>query len=177
MEETNLLPKQAQKEGNKYMLPPLFTCTSLMPHLSWKSKDSETDICWVLKSKGKQWKTEGKQELASIRFSLVVQSCPTVCDPRDSSKPGFPVHDKHLEPTQTHIHRVGDAIQLSHPLPSAAPPVFTLSQHQGLFQWVCSSHQVAKVLEFQLQHQSFQWIIRTDFFKDWLVGSPCSPRD
>ena len=56
-------------------------------------------------------------------------------------------------------------------------PTFNLSQHQGLFQWVCSSHQVAKVLEFQLQHQSLQWIVRTDFLEDWLVGSPWSPRD
>ena len=62
-------------------------------------------------------------------------------------------------------------------LSSPSPPTFNLSQHQGLFQWVSSSHQVAKVLEFQLQHQSFQWIFRTDFLQDWLVWSPCSPRD
>ena len=72
---------------------------------------------------------------------------------------------------------VGDAIQPSHPLLSASPPAFNLSQHQGLFGWVSSSHQVAKVLEFQLQHQSFHWIVRTDFLLDGLVGSPCSPRD
>ena len=65
--------------------------------------------------------------------------------------------------TQTHVHRVGDAIQSSHPLSSPSTPAFNLSQHQGLFQWVSSLHQVAKVLEFQLQHQSFQWIFRTDF--------------
>ena len=65
----------------------------------------------------------------------------------------------------------------SHPLSSPSPPAFNLSQHQGLFQWVSSSHQVAKVLEFQLQHPSFQWIFRTDFLEDGLVGSPCSPRD
>ena len=64
---------------------------------------------------------------------------------------------------QTHVHWVGDAIQPSHPLLSSSPPAFSLSQHQGLFQWDSSSHQVAKVLEFQLQHQSFQWIFRTDF--------------
>ena len=68
-----------------------------------------------------------------------------------------------LELTQAHVHWVGDAIQPSHPLSSPSPPTFNLSQHQGLFQWVSSSHQVAKVLEFQLQHQSFQWIFRTDF--------------
>ena len=71
----------------------------------------------------------------------------------------------------------GDAIQPSHLLSSLSPPAFNLSQHQGLFKWISSSHQVAKVLEFQLQHQSFQWIFRTDFLYDRLVGSPCSPRD
>ena len=74
----------------------------------------------------------------------------------------LPVHHQLPEPTQTHIHRISDAIQPSHPL-SSPSPTFNLSQHQALFQWVSSSHQVAKVLEFQLQHQSFQWIFRTDF--------------
>ena len=69
----------------------------------------------------------------------------------DCSTLGFPVHHQLSEPTQTHIHRVSDAIQSSHPMSSPSPPAFTLAQHQGLFQWVCSSHQVAKVLEFQLQ--------------------------
>ena len=81
------------------------------------------------------------------------------------------------ELAQIHVNRVGDAIQPSHPLSSPFPPVFNLSQHQGLFQGVSSSHQVAKVLKLQLQHQSFQWIFRTDFLQDWLVWSPCSPRD
>ena len=71
----------------------------------------------------------------------------------------------------------GDTIQTSHPLSSPSPPAFNLSQHQGLFQGVNSSHQVAKILELQLQHQYFQGIIRTDFLQDWLVWSPCSPRD
>ena len=78
---------------------------------------------------------------------------------------------------QTHVHRVGDAIQPSLPLSSPSSPAFNLSQHQGPFQWVSSSHQVAKVLELQLQHQSFQWILRNDFLYYGLVGSPCSPRD
>ena len=69
------------------------------------------------------------------------------------------------------------AIQPSHPLSSPSPSAFNISQHQDLFKWVSSSHQVAKVLELQLQHQSFQWIFRTDFLQDRLVGSPCSPRD
>ena len=72
---------------------------------------------------------------------------------------------------------VSDAIQPSHPLSSPSCPAFSLSQHQGLFKWVSSLHQVAKVLEFQLQHLSFQWIFRTNFLKDGLVGSPCSLRD
>ena len=79
------------------------------------------------------------------------------------SMPGFPVHNPFLELAQTHVHQVGDAIQPSHPLMFPSPPAFNLCQHQGLFQWVSSSHQVAKVLEFQLQNQSFQWIFRTDF--------------
>ena len=89
----------------------------------------------------------------------------------------LPVHHQLPESTQTHVHWVSDAIQPSHPLPSPSPPAFNLSHHQGLFQWGSSSHQTAKVLEFQLQHQSFQGIFRTDLFYNGLVGSPCSPRD
>ena len=78
------------------------------------------------------------------------------------SMPGLPVGLQLPEFTQTHVHRVSDAIQSSHPLLSPSPPTFNLSQHQGLFEGVSSLHQVAKVLEFQLQHQSFQWVFRTD---------------
>ena len=78
---------------------------------------------------------------------------------------------------RTQVDRVDDAIQPSCPLLSPSPPAFNLSQHQSLFQWVSSSNQVAKILRFQLQRQSFQWIFGTDFFQDWLVWSPCSPRD
>ena len=88
--------------------------------------------------------------------------------PKDCSKPGFPVHHQLPELAQTHVHRVSDAIQPSHPLSSPSPSAFNRSQHQGLFQWVISLHQVAKVLEFQLQHQSFQWIFRMDIRMDWL---------
>ena len=95
----------------------------------------------------------------------------------DYSMPGYPVLHHLLECTQIYVHWVGDAIQPSHPLSSPSPPAFNLSQHQGLFQWVSSSHQVAKVLELQLQHQSFQWIFRVDFLYNWLARSPCSPRD
>ena len=112
-----------------------------------------------------------------VQFSSVAQLCPTLCNPMDCSTPGFPVHHQLPELAQTHVYRVGDAIQRSHPLLSPSPPAFNLSQDQGLFQWASSSHQVAKVLEFQLQLQSFQWIFRTDFLQDGLVGSLCSPRD
>ena len=93
------------------------------------------------------------------------------------STPGLPVHHQLPEFTQTHAHWVSDAIQPSHPQAIPSPPTLNLSQHQGLFKWVSSFHQVAKVLEFQLHHQSFQWIFGTDFLYDGLVGSPCSPRD
>ena len=105
----------------------------------------------------------------------VAQSCPTLCNPMDCSTPGLRVHHQPLEFTQTLVHCVGDAIQPSYP--HLSPSAFNLSQHQGLFKWVSSMHQVAKVLEFQLQHQSFQWIGRSDFLYDWLVWLPCSPRD
>ena len=92
---------------------------------------------------------------SSVQFSSVAQSCLTHCDPMNRSTPGLPVHHQLLEFTQTHVHQVGDAIKSSHPLSSPSPPAPNPSQHQGLFQWVNSSHEVAKVLEFQLQHQSF----------------------
>ena len=104
-----------------------------------------------------------------FQFSSVTQLCPTLCDPMNRSMSGLPVHHQLPESTQTHVHRDGDAIQPSHPLSSPSPPAFNLTQCQGLFQWLSSSHQVAKVLEFQLQHQSFQWTPRTDLFRmDWL---------
>ena len=102
-------------------------------------------------------------KIVIIQFSSVTQSCLTLCDPIDCSTPVFPVHHQPLNHAQTHVHWVGDAIQPSHPLSSPSPPTFNLSQHQGLLQWIHSSHQVAKGLEFQLQHQSFQWIFRNDF--------------
>ena len=120
---------------------------------------------------------ERRKQKLGYQFSSVARSCLTLFNPMDCSTPGF--HDRHqlLELAQTHVHRVGDAIQPSHTLSSPSPPTFNLSQHHSLFKWVSSSHQVAKLLEFQVQHQSFQWIFRIDFLQDWLVGSPCSPRD
>ena len=97
---------------------------------------------------------------SSVQFSWSVMS--DSCNPMNHSTPGLPVHHQFPEFTQTHVHWVGDAIQSPHPLLSPSPPAFKLSQHQGLFKWVSSLHQVAKILEFQLQHQSFQWTPRTD---------------
>ena len=104
-----------------------------------------------------------------LQFSSVTQSCPTLCYPMNWSTPGLPVYHQLPESTQTHVCWVGYAIQPSHPLFPSSPLALNLSQHQGLFQWVSSLHQVAKLLEFQLQHQSFQWTPRTDPFRmDWL---------
>ena len=99
----------------------------------------------------------------SVQFSSVAQSCSILCNPMNLSTPGLPVHHQLLEFIQTHVHWVGDVIHPSHPVASPSPPAFNLAQHQGLFQLVSSLYQVAKVLEFQFQHQSFQWIFRTDF--------------
>ena len=85
--------------------------------------------------------------VVSVQFSP--QSCPTLCDPMNHSMPGLPVHHQLPEYTQIHIHRVSDAIQPSHPLSSPSPSAPNPSQHQSLFQWVNTSHEVAKVLELQ----------------------------
>ena len=92
----------------------------------------------------------------ATKFSSVAQPSPTVCDPMDCSIPGLPVCHQLRELIQTHVHQVSDATQQTHPLLSPSPPAFNLSDHLGLCQWVISSHQVAKVLELQLQHQSLQ---------------------
>ena len=105
--------------------------------------------------------------ISVVQFSSVTQSLLTLCDTMDCSTPGLPVHHQLLGLAQTHVHQVSDAIQPSHPLSYPSPPGFNLSQHQGLVQWVSSSHQMAKVLEFQLQHQSFQRIFRINRM-DWL---------
>ena len=109
--------------------------------------------------------TKCRTWLESIQTSSVTQWYLILCDAMDCSILGLPVHNQLLEFTQPHVHRVGDAVQPSHPHPlsSPSPPTFNLSQHQGLFKWVISSYQVAKILEFQIQHQSFQGILRTDF--------------
>ena len=103
----------------------------------------------IKKYKNQQWKFCSTANHPAS-FSSVAQSCPTLCDPMNLSTPGLPVHHQLPEFTQTHVHRVGDAIQPSHPLSSPSPPAPNPSQHQSLFHWVKSSHEVAKVLEFQL---------------------------
>ena len=113
--------------------------------------------------------------ITSVPFSRSVVS--DALQPHESRTPGLPVHHQLPEFTQTHVHWVSDAIQPSHPLSSPSSPAPSPSQHQDLFQWVNSLHEVAKVLEFQLQHQSFQRTPRTDLLQNGLVGSPCSPRD
>ena len=103
-----------------------------------------------------------------IEFSSVAQLCLILCNPMDCSIPGLPVHQQLLQFTQTHVHWVGDAIQPSRLLLSPSP-TFNLSQHQSLFKWVSSSHQVAKVLEFQLHHQSSnEYSGLISFRMDWL---------
>ena len=128
-------------------------------------------------SQGWSWRHFPASKAGHLWVSSVAQLCLTLCDPMDCSTPGFPGHHQLVELAQTQIHRIGDAIPTSHPLSSPSPPAFSLSQHQGLLQWVSSSHKVAKVLQLQFQHQSFQSIFRFDFLWDWLVWSPCCPRD
>ena len=111
-----------------------------------------------------------------VQLSSLAQLCSTLCNPMNCSTPGLPVHHQHLESTQTHVHRVGDAIQPSHPLSSPSPLAPNSSQHQGLFQWVNSLHEVAKVLVSALASvlpkNTQDWLIY-----DGMVGPPCSPRD
>ena len=101
--------------------------------------------------------------LSAVQFNSVILSCLTLCQPMNYSMPVLPVHHRLLRFTQTHIHWVDDVIQLSYLLLFASHSAFNLSKHQGLFKWFSSSHQVANILKFHLQHQSLQWIFRTHF--------------
>ena len=156
-------------------MPNTSACESLCFHLDYQTNapSSLKVILCVLRTSGKmnvhwkwhvsQYKKKKERDdsdkvfsllcyllYASIQFSSVAQSCLTLRDPMNHSTPGLPVHHQLSEFTQTHIHRLSEAIQPSHPLLSPSPPAPSPSQHQGLFQWVNSSHEVAKVLEFQL---------------------------
>ena len=126
-----------------------------------KKKENHIDIL-MYSSKPHTWMDLFPHH--SVQFSSVAQSCLTLCDPMNHNTTGLPVHHKLLESIQTHVHWVGDAIQPFHPLSFPSPLALNLSQEQGIFKWVSSSHQVAKYWSVQLQHQSFQWIFRTDFF-------------
>ena len=132
---------------------PLLLPSGQIPDVSRSRVKGFADDHWVRGTLLTWTQFSSVQSLSHVRL----------CDPMDCSMPGLPVHHQLPEFTQILVHWVGDAIQPSHPLSSPSPPAFNLSQHQGLFKWISSSHQVAKILEFQLQHQSFQWIFRTDF--------------
>ena len=145
------------------------TLKSLLQHHSSKASIPQCSAFFIVQL-SHPYMTTGKiivltrqNFVGNIQFSSVAQLCLTLCNPMNRSTPGFPVHHQLPELAQTQVRLDGDAFQPSHPLSSPSPPTFNLSQHRGLFQWVSSSHQVAKVLEFQLQHQSFQWLFRTDF--------------
>ena len=144
--------------------------------IRWLKSKTDNIKCWqgcgatellFIASRNAKWYSHCEDSLAisykiKQQFSSVAQSCPTLCNPMNRSTTSLPVHHQLPESTQTHVHWVGDAIQPFHLLTSPSSLALNLSQHQGLFKWVSSSHQVAKVLEFQLQHQSFQWTPRTD---------------
>ena len=140
-------------QGVSHTTPPSVS-EGRLTHFAWSELEDYLSLCTVAAAY--------KEALYSVQFSSVTQLCLTLWDPINRSTPGLPVHYQLLEFTQTHVHWVCDTIQPSHPLSSPSPPALNLSQHRGLFKWVSSLHQVAKVLEFQLQHQSFQWIPRTD---------------
>ena len=127
----------------------------------WNNTCSKKKISEYSKLLRRRRKKIAKSPSARIQFSSVAQSCPSLCDPTNHSKPGLSVHHQLPEFIETHVHRVSDDIQPSHPLSSPFPPAPNPSWHQGLFQCVNPSHEVAKILEFQLQHQSFQWTPRT----------------
>ena len=140
-----------------------------------RDTDIENELVDTVGAERMGW-TESRIDIYTLCCCCTAtKSCPTVCDSMNCSMPSFPALDDLPESAQTHVHWVSDAIQPPHPLSSPSSLALNLSQHQGLFQWVSFSHQVAKVLE--LQHQSFHWTPRTDLLQIGLVGSPCSPRD
>ena len=135
-------------------------------HIILQSSSHQNSMVLAQKQKYRPVEQDRKPRIKpmhrSVQFSSVAQSCATLCDSMDCSTPGLPVHHQFPELTQTHIHWVGVAIQPPHSLWSPSPPIFNLSQHVGVFKWVSSLHQMAKVSEFQLQRQSLQWIFRAD---------------
>ena len=150
--------------GCHFLLQGIFPTQGLNPHLwhplHWPAYSLQPSYQWSPQTRTEQW-------FSFVKFMSsccsVAELCPTLCDPMDCSMPSFPVPHHLLEFAQVHVHWIGDAIQLFHPLSPSSPSAFNSYQHQGLFQWVGSLHQVAKVLEHQLHHQSFQRIFRVDF--------------
>ena len=130
------------------LLPVQGTLKSLLQHHSSRASILQHSAFFIVQL-SHPYMTTGKTR-ALTQFSSVAQSCPTLCNPTNRSMPGLPVHHQLPESTQAHVHWVSDAMPPSHPLSSPSPPAFNLSQHWDLFKWVSSSHQVAKVLEFQL---------------------------
>ena len=139
-----------------------------VPFSSWSSQSRDrTQVSHIAAGFFTSWAT--REYIHSVyQFSSVAQSCPTLCDPMNRSTPGLPVHHQLLEFTQAHVHRVGDAIQPSDPLSSPSPPAPNPSQHQGLFQWVNSLHQVAKVLSFSFSISPSNAQPGLIFRMDWL---------
>ena len=129
-------------------------------HVLPSMRSNPDSSCTVLDSAEKRWSLLSTCKWSQKCCRSDTRTCPTLCSSMDYSKPGFPVHHYLQELAESHVYWADDTIQALHPLPPSLP-AFNLSQHQGLFQWVSPSHEVAKVLE--LQHQSFQWIFRTDF--------------
>ena len=146
MKQLQKIKKQMNQQGLTVQHRQLCSglCGSLDRRGVWGRMD--TSICMA----ESLWKHPNMVNQCSDQIRSVAESCPTLCDPMNHSTPGLPVHHQLLEFTETHVHRVSDAIQPSHPLSSPSPPVPNPSQHYSLFQWVNSSHEVAKVLEFQL---------------------------
>ena len=156
---SNLEPVHCSMSGSKRSSWPAYRFHRRQISLVFPSLEKFSTVCCDPHSQcgwGLKWQILFNMPVSlslwipSVQFSSVAQSCPTLCDPMNCSMPGLPVHHQLPEFTQTHVHRVGDAIHPSHPLSSPSPPVPNPSQHQSLFQWVNSSHEVAKVLEFQL---------------------------
>ena len=147
-----------------------YDCCYLVTKLSDKITDDLIFFILFLKKIFKSFLDQLLSLIPPVQLSSVSQLCLTLWDPMNCSMPGLPVHHQLPESAQTHVCWVSGAIQPSHPPLSPSPLAFNLSEHQGLFKWVSSLHQVAKALEFQLQHQSFRWIFRVDFLWNDLLA-------
>ena len=148
--QATLLDTKIGEETKRGYVVEMFQDMDILNSFSIFPQDSS--LCWLSKipTAFVQVDCSPTRTFSSVQFSSVAQLCPTLCDPMNRSTPGLPVHHQLPEFTQTHVHRVSDAIQPSHSLSSPSPPVPNPSQHQSLFQWVTSSHEVSKVLELQL---------------------------